>query len=171
MAVSCTNSDDPWPLGSQKAFYNPNRNFFTGVLVPGFGPKLPPFYSAAELPRTGATTYLFADTNGAVHIFESGTHKLMIGTRDWGSDITAAHCDCANGTLVLASAAGWPATDALRAYQVTGREATPVSAPLTFDGTIAALWPANDQNSATVVVQNPQQSRYEVYSVSLACSR
>ncbi|HKD84395.1 MAG TPA: hypothetical protein VKB58_06575 [Terriglobales bacterium] len=169
MTVSCNPGDDPWPLGSQKALYNPNRNFFTGVLVPGFGPKLPPFFSAAELPRAGGTTYLFADVTGAVHIFENGTHKLMIGIRDWGSDIAAVHSDCANAALVLASAAGWPAADSLRAYQITGREATPVSAPLAFDGTITALWPAGDQ--ATVVVQNMQQSRYEVYSVSLACSR
>ena len=171
MTVSCSAADDSWPLGSQKALYNPNRNFFTGVLVPGFGPKLPPFYSAAELPRAGSTTYLFADISGAVHVFENGTHKLMINTRDWGSDIAAVRSDCANAALVLASAAGWPVTDSLRAYQVTGREATPVSAPLTFDGTVTALWPAGDQNSATVVIQNPQQSRYEIYSVSLACSR
>jgi hypothetical protein len=169
MTVSCSPGDDPWPLGSQKALYNPNRNFFTGVLVPGFGPKLPPFYSAAELPRAGGTTYLFADVNGAVHILEGGSHKLMINTRDWGSDIAAVRSDCANAALVLASAAGWPAADSLRAYQITGREASPVSAPLTFDGTITALWPAGDQ--ATVVVQEMQQSRYEVYSVSLACSR
>jgi hypothetical protein len=171
MVISCANSDDPWPLGSQKAFYNPNRNFFTGVLVPGFGPKLPPFYSAAEFARTGTTAYLFADINGSVHILENGTHKLMIGTRDWGSDIAALHSDCANAALVLASAAGWPAADSLRAYQITGREATPVSAPLSFDGTITALWSASDQASATVVIQNPQQSQYEVYSVTLACSR
>ena len=169
MTVSCSPGDDPWPLGSQKALYNPNRNFFTGVLVPGFGPKLPPFYSAAELPRAGGTTHLFADVNGAVHILEGGSHKLMINTRDWGSDIAAVRSDCANAALVLASAAGWPAADSLRAYQVTGREATPVSVPLTFDGTITALWAAGDQ--ATVVVQEMQQSRYEVYSVSLACSR
>ena len=169
MTVSCNPGDDPWPLGSQKALYNPNRNFFTGVLVPGFGPKLPPFYSAAELPRAGATPYLFADVNGAVHILEGGSHKLMINTRDWGSDIAAVRSDCANAALVLASAAGWPVADSIRAYQISGREATPVSAPLTFDGTITALWPAGDQ--ASVVVQNMQQSRYENYSVSLACSR
>jgi len=171
ITMSCSDSDDPWPLLSQKAFYNPARNFFTGVLVPGFGPKLPPFYSAAEIARTGGTTFLVADVNGAVHILEGGSHKLLIGARDWGSDIAAVRSQCGSGTQVIASAAGWPVADSVRAYEVSGREATPVSAPLNFDGIITALWAAADKTSTTVVVQKPQETAYEAYNVSVVCNR
>jgi len=170
MMVACSDSDDPWPIGSQKALYNSTRNFFTGVVVPGFGPKLPPFYSAAELVRTGGTAFLFADVNGAVHILESGSHKLMIGARDWGSDIAAVRSGCGSGAQVLASAAGSPATDSLRAYEISGHEAITASAPLNFDGAITAIWTSSDKTSATVVVEKPQESGYEAYSVTVACS-
>jgi hypothetical protein len=171
LTVTCNDSDDPWPLVSQKAFYNSTRNFFTGVLVPGFGPKLPPFYSATEFSRAGSTAFLFVDVSGAAHILENNSHKLLIGARDWGSDITTVHSECGQGAQVLTSAAGWPVTDSIRAYEIAGREATPMSAPLTFDGIITAIWPGSDGSSATVVVQKPQGRRYEAYSVSLVCGR
>ena len=171
LTLACHDSDDPWPIASQKTFYNSNRNFFTGVMVPGFGPKLPPFYSAAELVRTGSTAFLLADMNGAVHILESGSHKLLIGARDWGSDIAAVHSECGSGSQVLASAAGWAATDSIRAYEVSGREVTPASAAVNFDGSIMALWPAADGTSALAIVGKPLGSGYEAYSVSVVCSR
>ena len=31
--VSCMDSDDPWPIGSRRAFYNSGRNYFTGVIT------------------------------------------------------------------------------------------------------------------------------------------
>ncbi len=170
LSVTCKDSDDPWPLGSQKAFYNRARNFFTGVVVPGFGPKLPPFYSAAELVRTGGTAYLFADVSGAVHILEGGSHKLLIGARDWGSDIAAVRSQCGSGTQLLASEAGWPIHDSIRAYEISGREATPVSSPVNFDGVITALWPAVDGTSAMAIERKPDGS-YGAYLVSVVCSR
>jgi hypothetical protein len=169
--VTCSDSDDPWPLASQKAFYNSTRDFFTGVVTPGFGPKLPPFYSATEIARTGSNTFLFNDLGGTVHALEGNAHKTLIGARDWGSDFTAVHSGCGQGTQVLASAAGWPVSDSIRAYEITGREATPVSAAYTFDGIITAVWPSSDAASAVVVVQKQQESRYEAYSVSVVCNR
>lgn len=170
LSYSCGESDDPWPLGSQKAFYNAARNFFTGVLVPGFGPKLPPFYSAAEMVRASGTAFLVADVNGAVHLLEGGSHKLLIGARDWGSDIVAVRSGCGSGTQVFASAAGWPVQDSVRAYEIAGREARPVSAPSTFNGIITAMWPAGDGTSAIVIVRKAQESGYEAYRLSVRCS-
>jgi hypothetical protein len=171
LTVSCSNSDDPWPVASQKALYNASRNYFTGVVVPGFGSKLPPFYSAAQLVRAMNTSTLFADVSGQVHLFEAGSHKIVVGARDWGSDIAGVTSDCGSGAKVLASAAGTPASDTLRAYELSGREASAVSTPLTFEGTITAVWPSADGTSVRVVVRNPLESRYEAYSVSVACTR
>jgi hypothetical protein len=170
LSYACRESDDPWPLGSQKAFYNAARNFFTGVLAPGFGPKLPPFYSAAELVRASGTAFLVADVNGAVHLLEGGSHKLLIGARDWGSDIVAVRSECGSGAQVLASAAGWPVQDSVRAYEITGREARPASAPSTFNGVVTAMWSAGDGASAIVTVRRAQESGYEAYRVSVRCN-
>ena len=39
LALSCSESDDPWPLGAEQsslsAFFTPSRNYFTGALSPG----------------------------------------------------------------------------------------------------------------------------------------
>lgn len=172
LAIACSESDDPWPLGSQRTFYNSTRDFFTGVLTPGFGPKLAPFYSAAEMKRPSGAAFVFVDVNGAAHIFEGDSRKSVIGARDWGSDIAAVHSECGTGTQVLTSAAGWPASDSLRAYEISGHETTAVSAPWAFDGGIVtALWTASDGASATVIVQKQQENRYEAYSAVVACSR
>ncbi len=65
--------------------------------MPGFGPKLPPFYSAAEMSRAGSTAFLFNDVSGAVHLLEGNSHKMLIGARDWGSDIAAVRSGCGAG--------------------------------------------------------------------------
>ena len=170
ITVSCVDNDDPWPLGTQRAFYNSTRDYFTGVMVPGFGPKLTPFYSAAELVRTEGTVFLFADINGQVHVVEGGSHKTLTGARDWGSDIAAVRSGCGSGILVLASLAGTPSTDSVRAYEIVGREANVASAPISFDGLVTAIWTAGDDSSAIVVAQNPQLSRSEAYRVSVDCN-
>jgi len=96
LALNCRESDDPWPLvagtmnGStlsvfpsaglangaatvvpqMKAFFAPTRNFFTGALIPGVGKftTVPKFYSATLLPRDKYTLWLFAATDGEVHM-------------------------------------------------------------------------------------------------------
>jgi hypothetical protein len=169
LTLACNDSDDPWPVASQTTFYNSTRDFFTGVVMPGFGPKLPPFYSAATLSRNGSDAFLFVDVGGAAHMLENNSHKLLIGARDWGSDIATVHSECGQGVQVLTSMAGWPTSDSVRAYEIAGKEATPVSAPLSFDGIITAIWPGSDRSSATVVVQRPQYE--EAYGVSVVCGR
>ncbi len=172
LTLACNDSDDPWPLGSQRAFYNSTRDFFTGVLTPGFGRQLAPFYSAAELRQANNTAFVFVDVSGAAHILDANSTKSIIGARDWGSDIAVVRSECGAATQVLTSAAGWPASDSLRAYEISGHEATPVSAPWTFDGGIVtALWTAIDGASATVIVEKQQENRYEAYSAVVACGR
>lgn len=170
MTVSCLDNDDPWPIGTQRAFYNATRDYFTGVVVPGFGPKLPPFYSAAALARTQGTAFLFADINGQVHLFEGGSHKALTGARDWGSDIAAVRSGCGSGIQVLASLAGTPPVDSVRAYEIVGREANAASAPISFDGLVTAMWTGGDDSAVMVIAQNSQSLRSEAYRVSVDCN-
>jgi hypothetical protein len=170
MTVSCVDNDDPWPIGSQRAFYNATRDYFTGVVVPGFGTKLAPFYSAAELVRSGSSVYLFADIDGQVHLLEGGSYKALIGARDWGSDIAAVRSGCGSGTQVLASQAGSLPTDSVGAYAIVDRQAMEASAAVNFDGPITAMWTAGDDASAIIVAHSSQLSRSEAYRVSVACN-
>jgi hypothetical protein len=169
LTFSCTDSDDPWPVASRKAFYNSTRNYFTGVLAPGSGPETSPFYSAAEYARSGGTVAVFSQVTGQVVLYDQGALKSVTGTRDWGSDIAGIRSPCGMGSLLLVSAAGAAATDSVRAYELPGREAIPVSTPMSLDGPVTAMWPANDGVMATVVIRKQQPVQYEAYNVSFVC--
>jgi hypothetical protein len=171
-ALSCANSDDPWPVTpTQEAFYDSGRNYFMGVLVPGFGMQLPPFYDAAAIPRSSGSATLLNNVNGSAVLIQNNLTVPINGTDDWGSDLTAIHSVCGSGTQVIVSGSGQAATgDSLRAYEIPGREAIPVSAPLLVPGTITAIWPSNSGNSAIVVVHMPTSDGYEVWSVTASCN-
>ena len=170
LAVSCTDSDDPWPVASQKAFYNVTRNYFTGVLVPGYGTGPGPFYNAAEYERSGGTVKLFSQITGQVVLYDKGVPKTVTGTRDWGSDIVSIHSTCGEGSLLLVSGAGTAPTYSVRAYEIPGREAIPVSSPMPLEGSVMAMWATNDGATATVVIRKEQPVRYEAYNVSAVCN-
>jgi hypothetical protein len=200
LAIACQDGDDPWPMpgftvvGSnaepdapstprnveQKAFYNSARNYFSGVLSPGLNFRLPAFYDSAAIVRTSGTAMILSATSGQVMMIENGALKHLAGTRDWGSDLAAIRSDCGSGTQVLVSASGAASDDSVRAYEISGRDATPVSSPLEMGGAVTAIWPFSDLHDATVVVRRSeivpaasgagQQGDYEVYRVSAHCN-
>ena len=176
LTVSCTDTDDPWPLSgpavSQKAFYNPTRNYFTGLLAPGFGTQLPPFYDSTVLPRPNGVAMLFNGIDGKIIMIENNTMKSVAGARDWGSDLVSIRSGCGSGTQVLVSGSGAAPMDSVRVYEIPGHEAEPVSPPLALDGPVMALWPSENGASATLVVQKEtgQSQHYEVYRVSALCN-
>lgn len=89
IALSCNDSDDPWPLVSNedsvRAFFASSRNFFTGALSPGIGKisTVPSFYSAAALPRPNYTLWAFAAVDGSLHLVDGITDQLIRGPK-WG---------------------------------------------------------------------------------------
>lgn len=177
--VHCHQSDDPWPIaqpdsatgtGSLRAFYNSARNYFTGVVTPSLGVDLPPFYTAAALPRPASGVALLVNgIDGKVQIVESGTLKAVSGARDWGSDFAAIHSGCGAGTQIVASGSGEAATDSLRAYELPAQEAVPASAPLSMDGSVTGLWTSPDGKSVLAVVRNASD-QYEVDRVTALCN-
>jgi hypothetical protein len=188
--AQCHDSDDPWPIAQVaatqqssaseapadaaspplSAFYNASRDYFTGVITPSIGVDLPPFYSAALIPRAaGSGALLIGGIDGKVQLAENGTLKAVAGTRDWGSDFAALHSGCGAGTQVIASGSGEAVTDSLRAYELPALEATPFSAPLAMDGTVMSLWTAPDGKSVLAVVRNAG-NRYEVDRVTALCN-
>jgi hypothetical protein len=181
--VRCHESDDPWPItqgthpqpatasnsASLKAFYNPARNYFTGVVTSGLGVDLPAFSSAALLPRADGVVLLINGVDGKVQIVTNGVLRSVSGTRDWGSDFAALNTGCGAGTQIVASGSGEAATDSLRAYELPGQEAIPASAPLAMDGTVTALWTAPEAKSLFAVVRSAA-NKYEVDRVTASCN-
>ncbi|MFZ1941238.1 MAG: hypothetical protein WBA18_15365 [Terracidiphilus sp.] len=189
--IECHQNDDPWAItqppldltdfGSSnlgenikvtpiRAFYNSARNYFTGVLAQTTGPELPPFYSAALVPRpAGGAALLIGGTDGRLQMVENGALWPVAGTRDWGSDFAVLHSGCGAGTQVIASGSGEAAHDSLRAYELPALEAIPASSPLAVDGTVTALWSAPDSRSVFAVVRSAE-NEYEVDRVTALCN-
>ncbi len=178
-SVRCHASDDPWPVYQSgdaggatplRAFYNSARDFFTGVVTPGIGVDLPPFYAAGIIPRAaGGAALLITAIDGNVQLIENGAMRSVAGTRDWGSDFAVMRSGCGAGTQVIASSSGEAMSDSLRAFEIPALGALPVSSPLTLDGTVTALWTAQDGKSAFAVVRNAA-GEYEVDRVTALCN-
>jgi hypothetical protein len=177
VTFSCADSDDPWPIGSRKAFYNSSRNYFTGVTTPDSGPAPGPFYTAADLPQRTGTATVYSEVSGQFRLYSSGSLKSLSGSRDWGSDVVGVQSGCGSGAQLLATASGVALQDSLRAYEVEGRNAIAVSPPLPMDGEVTAIWPmisakVPDVAPAVVAILKKQQPlKYEAYRVSLVCNQ
>jgi hypothetical protein len=172
LRMECKDSDDPWPIGTQRAFYGASRNFFNGVLTPGIGKqtRIDPFYSAAALDRPNYTLWTMAGVDGRIRQYDGFNPRLVSSARDWGSNITAVKSEC--GSLLLATGNNDGTTgDSLHAHEVVDREPSEASTPVEFAGPITALWPSADQTSATAVVHNLKSEKYEAYNVTLICNR
>jgi len=174
LALTCYESEDPWPLGTDQfglnAFFTPARNYFTGVLAPGIGKQtaMPPFYSAAPVPREKYTLWLFATVDGQVHLLDSISDQSA-GKLGWGSDIAAVRSSCGSGWQILATLSGSGSSDSIRAYEFPDREPIPVSEPVELDGMVSALWTESNGATAIAVLQN--SARYEAFRLSIDCSR
>jgi hypothetical protein len=97
----------------------------------------------------------------------------VAGTRDWGSDFAAVSAECGAVAEVIVSSSGEAASDSLRAFEIAGQEASPVSAPLDLGGAAMALWPAPDGKSVMAIVRVPLEDGrrfdYEVDRVAANC--
>jgi len=170
IAVACADSDDPWPVGTRKAFYNSSRNYFTGVTMPSAGGDGQPFYSVADLVGKRGAATVYSEVSGQVRVFDGNSVKPLAGSRDWGSDVAGVQTSCGAGAQLLATTSG-DAQDSLLAYEVAGHEAVAVSSPLQLDGQVMALWPASGPGEATMVLKKEQPLQYEAYRVSLVCNQ
>lgn len=176
LAMTCHDSDDPWPLGSDlfnlNVAFTSSRNFFGGTLSPAVGKQstAPPFYSAAAVPRDNTAWWLLATVDGQVHLLD-GSADQVVEKVNWGSDIVAVHSGCGAGWQVLATGRGEGGSDVVRAFEVAGRVPVATSVPLDVSGTVTALWAESGGPSAVVVVRNFETGRYEASRLTLTCGR
>jgi hypothetical protein len=172
--VQCHESDDPWPvnannLGSDparlRAFFNPARNFYTGILIPSLNADLQPFFSIAVLP---GPRLIFGGIDGKIQMLDGNSLKPVTGARDWGSDFAAIHTGCGSDTQILATSSGEAENDSVRAYELFAQEAVAATAPMDLGGTVTALWTAPDGASVLAVLRK-SSIEYEVDRVAALC--
>ncbi len=175
-AMTCNESDEPWPLGSDfpalNATFTPARNYFIGALSPAVG-KLtgaPAFYSAASAPRDQSAWWLLVAVDGPVHLLDGVTDQV-IDKLAWGSDIATVRSGCGSSWQIVAAGNGDGRRDSTQAFEVVGRELVPVSPGLELNGAITALWTESGGASAVAVVHNLETGRYEALRLTVDCGR
>ena len=175
-AMTCQDSDDPWPAGPDlfrlNASFTPSRNYFSGAIAPAVG-KLtttPAFYSAAAFPRDSNPWWLLATVNGQVHLLDGVTDQV-VDKLAWGSDVASIRSGCGSGWQVLATGGGPGRTDSIRAFETAGRDPVAASAPLEVRGIVTALWTESRSGGAVAVVHNLETGRYEAFRLTLTCDR
>ena len=194
--LGCKDSDDPWPLvsGTQngsdlsvfpsaglasgastvipqtRAFFASTRNFFTGALTPAVGrfANVSKFYSAALLPREKYTLWLFATTDGQIHLVDGVSDQAA--RLGWGSDLTSVKTSCGAGWQVLATGNG-QGSDSVRAYEFPDRDPVSVSAGIDFPGPITALWTESRGDTAIAVTKDRETGSYEAFRLAVVCTQ
>jgi len=193
LTLNCRETDDPWPLvpaalsggiysafpgaGSGVAipplgaFYTPTRNFFTGALTSGIGKftTVSKFYSAAFVPRDKYLLWLFAATDGHIHMIDGINDQ--VARFDWGSDLTSVKTSCGAGWQVLATSAEEGNADSVRAYEFPDRDPVAVSPAINFTGVITAFWTEAKGDTAIAVVKNQETGNYEAFRLAVVCSQ
>lgn len=172
--LNCRESDDPWPLSSLfplGGFFAPTRNFFTGVLSPGVGKQTSTakFYSAAPLPRTNYTLWIFAGVDGQAHLLDGVSEQNA--RLNWGSDLASVKTSCGSGWQVLATRTGDNSGDTIRAFEFPDRDPVAVSEAVEFSGGITALWTETKGGTAIAVSRNAETGNYEAFRLAMACGQ
>jgi hypothetical protein len=176
LTVNCYESDDPWPLGTDpypvNAFFAHTRNFFTGAITPGVNKQTtaPAFFSAAVMPREKYVLWLFAATDGQVHMLD-GINDLTVSNLGWGSDIASVHSHCGTGWQVLATGSSDSAKDTIGVFEIADREPASVGQSIDFNGNITALWTQTDGGTAVAVSRAPETGKYAAYRITITCGQ
>jgi hypothetical protein len=100
-----------------------------------FARKTPsrPFYSAAPIPKSNYTLWVFASIDGSLQLVD-GVSKQSLTGLGFGSDLAGVRSTCGSGWQVLATSNSDNAADAVRAFEFPDREPVPVSPVLDFAG-------------------------------------
>ena len=151
LTLTCSNGTATWPDG--QAHWVPDRNELESEAMKAT------FYATAD--------GVFAMPDGRV---EDRAGQPIPGADGWGSDIVGIADPCSAESAVIASSASTEREE-IRAYELANGQATPASDAAPLPGPVTALWPAESQIQATMVVRNLQTGEYEASRLGLACSQ
>lgn len=175
LVVECHGSDAPWVLESGSrgillANFAAERNFFDGRVVAQNGARkaIAPFYSAAAVEEPAGLVWLMTLIDGRTQIFDNALDPLA-NISGWGSDVVGISARCGGGSQVLATrATDSNEPDAIQAFTIANRAATPLAPPVTFAGPVTALWPSST-TSALAVAHDPATGKFQAYALTMVC--
>jgi hypothetical protein len=158
-------------IAQMNDFFAPTRNFFTGALAPGVGKftTVGKFYSAAPLPRDKYVLWLFASTDGQIHMVDGFTD--LTAKLGWGADLASVRTSCGAGWQLLATSSANQVEDSIRAYEFPDRDPVPVSAGVDFAGEVTALWTEVKGDTAVAIARNRETGNYESFRLAVACNQ
>jgi len=176
LSMDCRTSEEPWVLESGSrtlllAAFAPGRNYFDGRVTSqsGLRKTVAPFYSAASVEEQGRTLWLLAMVDGRTQIFDAALEPAGTLSAAWGSDIAGTDARCGGGSVLATRPGDSTAPDAVQAFSIVDRAATPLTAPAEFPGPVVALW-SSGGTAAVAIVRNPGTGKYEAYTISISCS-
>jgi hypothetical protein len=175
LSLDCRQSEEPWVLESGSramllGYFAAARNYFDGRVTTQAGVRknVAPFYSAASAEEQGRTVWLLALVDGRTQVLDASLDPAG-AIPSWGSDIAGTDAHCGGGSQVLATRPGDGAvTDALQAFSIVNRSATPLAPPVELPGPVTALWPSG-RTSVVAIVNNLSTGRYEAYVITVSC--
>jgi len=162
-----------WPLGpNARGISIPTRNYFENFVLPdGLQKRMPAFFSAASFADHGRSAWLFAATDGRTRAYNAAFEPGN-SWGGWGSDIAAVENVCGLRTFLLATGTGDSTVpDFLQAYDLADGTPRPAGDPISFPGTITALWSASERGAAVVVSRDLKSGRYAAFRLAIPCSR
>ena len=173
--LDCRASDDPWPLQPTQlvAFYNPRRNFFSGLLAgQSAGASVIPFFSGATWQSGDQRLWIFTGTDGRARFFQNELASPSAMFSGWGSTLAAVHSTCGSGwQLLTSSPADTTRSDSVQAVEINGHEALPVSSPVDLSGSVEALWTAGNYDQVVNGVLHTQSGKYEAFTLTVICNQ
>ncbi len=185
LGLECKEGKDQWrlrldnvrtfPVGAY-SYMVQARNFFSQLVMPEEpkeDPKLPPFFSSADVLSGHTRYWVFAGVDGRMRLYGLGDEPAILPGL-WGSDLAEISSSCSSGMAghLLATRPGdWTEPDAVTIYDVIERQPIPISPPAEFPGPITALWSVADATTAKAVARNLKTGHYEAYQLSISCGR
>jgi hypothetical protein len=169
VSFSCSQSDDPWPLGGDLgllAFYATNRNYFNGVMsgANAQNRNVDPFYSAALL----SDRVIYSGVDGHIRAVSASQTSSALPAR-WGDSMTAIQSNCLPDLVLASAVADFRRADSITAFEVSNSEFSPVSQPMLFSGPVLNVTSSADRQQATTVVES-SIGGYEAYLLTARCA-
>jgi hypothetical protein len=172
LSISCRD-EGMWPLGpNARGMSIPTRNFFENFVLPGgMQKRMPPFFTAVQLPDHSRADWAFAATDGRARFYNTAFEPGPTWS-GWGSDLVGIGSECGSRTLLLATGTGDDtATDFVQAFELTDSTPRPVGDPVSFPGPVTALWAASERGAALAVSRDLKSGRYAAFRLATPCNR
>jgi hypothetical protein len=168
--AKCIATAAPW------TFTGPRGEVASVVLVKGQNSFIwagaNPFFSISGLDVNGEPGWISSGTDSKARIWANKSAETLGTASGWGSELATVKTDCGNGWQILATRQrDHTETDAITVYEWTGTEFRPLSDPVEMNGTIVAMWSAEDGSPARAVVHNLKTGNYEAYLLKVGCSQ